>query len=88
MSIEQPPKANFSFKGLAFFCAAQATSAGLFVPVAIACVGPDAADLEKLPCDVAPYGTEAEAIRHAEQQAMHWAQYRVSVGSGQAPRQS
>lgn len=72
----------FAYRGRAFLCSAIRTPQGLFQPI-VTCVGssPLCADTT-LPQDTETYRTEAEALRHAEQQAERWADEQDRDGRG------
>jgi hypothetical protein len=77
---------TFSYRGRVFLCRAERLDDQTYRPVVI-CRGQSAGqpDIE-LPADTdnASYGTEAEALRHAEQQAIRWVHDRTGDGQGQA----
>ena len=80
---ETPLPNAFAYRGHAFFCSAVPTAEGLFQPV-VTCVGPSPPGARAvLPQDAEPYATEAEALRHAEQQAMKWVHEHENDGRGQ-----
>ncbi len=77
---------TFSYRGRLFLCRAERLDDQTYRPVVV-CRGasPGEGDIE-LPADTdnASYGTEAEALRHAEQQAMRWVHDRTEGAQGQA----
>ncbi|SEU23208.1 hypothetical protein [Variovorax sp. OV084] len=70
---------TFSYRGWLFSCAAQRIDELTFRPVVFYRHG-SGGEESRLPPDTdnVAYGSEAEALRHAEQQAMRWAQDRSS----------
>lgn len=79
---------TFSYLGWWFSCAAQRVDDQTFRPV-VFCSAYGGGDVEgpehRLPPDTdnVAYGSEGEALRHAEQQAMRWAHDRTGDGQGQ-----
>ncbi|MDM0106308.1 hypothetical protein QTH97_15280 [Variovorax sp. J22R24] len=61
----------FAHRGWAFLCGAQPDGQGNFLPV-VFCMGSAPGRQTELPRDTEAYATEAEAMRHAEQQAERW----------------
>ena len=61
----------FAYRGRAFLCGALAHDNGTFLPV-VTCVGPALGRETELPRDTDAYATAAEALRHAQQQAVRW----------------
>ncbi|NVM91549.1 hypothetical protein FHT32_005228 [Variovorax sp. SG517] len=77
---------TFSYRGRLFLCRAERLDDQTYRPVVI-CRTPSAGEDDiELPADTdnASYGTEAEALRHAEQQAMRWVHDRTEGAQGQA----
>ena len=78
-----------SYRGWQFSFGAQRTPTGLYRPVVQRLSGPlgtsDGAGPALLPDDTEEiaYATEAEALRHAQQQAMRWVHDRTGDGQGQ-----
>lgn len=73
----------FSFAGRAFVCAARRTDTGMFQPVVMyQASNGEGTGVVELPPDTDPYGTVAEALRHAEQQAVRWMHDRTGDGQG------
>jgi len=73
----------FSFAGRAFVCAARRTDTGLFQPVVMyRARDGEGGGVVQLPFDTEPYATLAEALRHAEQQAVRWMHDRTGDGQG------
>ena len=75
----------FIYRGWRFNFSAWPTPAGLFEPVVV-CIGQGPTDgAMRLPNDTdeIAYGTEAEALRHAQQKAMRWVHDRTGDGQGQ-----
>ena len=77
--------ATFTYRGWFFLCRAERIDDQTYRPV-VRCQrhGNTDQDIE-LPADTdnASYATEAEALRHAEQQAMRWVHDRTGDGQGQ-----
>jgi hypothetical protein len=71
----------FAYRGHAFLCGARKDGPDTFMPVTLRLS--DGGGQTTLPEDTDAYGTEAEAIRHAEQQAMRWVNDRTGDGQGQ-----
>jgi hypothetical protein len=73
------------FRGFRFGLSAEPTRGG-YVPVVVLVRGPGADPGTRLPTDTeqGAYRTEAEAIRHAEQQAIRWINDRTGMGHVQA----
>ena len=74
----------FVYQGWIFECSARLTERGVFEPVAV-CRGQDSQTADtRLPNDTdeTAYATEAEALRHAQQQAMRWVHDRTGDGQG------
>ncbi|PBI86920.1 hypothetical protein BKP43_41060 [Variovorax boronicumulans] len=78
---------TFSYLGWWFSCAAQRVDDQTFRPV-VFCRAHGGGNVEgaeqRLPPDTdnVAYGSEAEALRHAEQQAIRWAHDRTGDGQG------
>ncbi|QSI31896.1 hypothetical protein GNX71_20845 [Variovorax sp. RKNM96] len=76
---------TFTYRGWMFQCRAERIDDLTYRPV-VRCLGhsDNPEDIE-LPDDTdnASYGTEVEALRHAEQQAVRWVHDRTSDGQGQ-----
>jgi hypothetical protein len=81
----EPERDIFSYRGYLFFIDAQTVNAQSFRPVVILAEGPAVAERITLPDDTVEiaYGTRAEALRHAEQQAMRWVHDRTGTGQAQ-----
>ncbi len=76
---------TFTYRGWMFLCRAERIDDLTYRPV-VRCQGrSDKLEDIELPDDTdnASYGTEAEALRHAEQQAVRWVHDRTSDGQGQ-----
>lgn len=84
MQAPSTPESNFSYRGCRFACTTQRTGANIYVARVQHLQG--LGDLEgyELPQDADPYSTEAEALRHAEQQAIRWVNDRTRDGRGQS----
>lgn len=77
---DAPPPSTFG--GRTFVCAARRTQAGLFQPVVMCQAVEGHGGVTQLPSDTEPYATAAEALRHAEQQAVRWMHDRSGDGQG------
>jgi hypothetical protein len=76
---------TFSYRSRLFLCRAERLDDQTYRPVVI-CRGSSADPLDiELPADTdnASYGSEPEALRHAEQQAMRWVHDRTGDGQAQ-----
>lgn len=69
----------FVYRGYRFLCGAEKERPGQFRPVVIRKLGFPSEKQVLLMNDADLCRTEAEALRHAEQQAMHWADSRAEV---------
>jgi hypothetical protein len=77
---------TFTYRGRFFLCHAERLDDQTYRPVVVCrSPTPDGEDTQ-LPDDTenASYGTEAEALRHAEQQAVRWVHDRTGDGQGEA----
>jgi len=72
-------KVVFVYRGYHFLCSAEKERPAQFRPVVMRQLGWPSEKLEPLMNDADLCRTEAAALRHAEQQAMHWADSRVEV---------
>ena len=80
-----PQRHAFIYRDWHFSHSARRTPAGLYEPVVV-CTGLQGrSPPTTLPNDTdeMAYGTEAEALRHGEQQAMRWVHDRTGDGQGQ-----
>lgn len=75
--------APFIYRGCQFLCGVTQTDKGLYAPLVRYDRGLPDVEQFVLPPDAEPYGTPAEAMRHAEQQAMRWVHDRTGDGQGQ-----
>lgn len=73
---------TFTYRGCAFSCVPLACPGGTF-GVRVRYLSGALGGAEDLPEDAEPYGSEAEALRHGEQQAMRWVHDRTGDGQGQ-----
>lgn len=76
---------TFNYQGRLFLCRAERLDNQTYRPVVVCrALMPDGEDIQ-LPADTdnASYGSEAEALRHAEQQAVRWVNDRTGDGQGQ-----
>ncbi|MGK6306256.1 hypothetical protein [Variovorax sp. DT-64] len=69
----------FVYRGYHFICSAEKERPGQFRPIVIRQLGWPSEKLVPLMNDADLCRTEAEAVRHAEQQAMQWADSRAEV---------
>jgi hypothetical protein len=78
-------RVSFVYQGWQFFCSAERTAPGVYKPVVFYRERPPGQEEAMLPpdTDTAAYGSEAEALRHAEQQAIRWVHDRTGDGRGQ-----
>jgi hypothetical protein len=76
---------TFSYRGWQFHCGAQRGDRQTYWPVVFCCAGDSDEEAFRLPADTdnVAYGSEAEALRHAEQQAIRWVHDRTGDGQGQ-----
>ena len=75
-------KVVFLYRGYRFLCSAEKERPARFRPVVMRQLGWPSEKLEPLMNDADLCRTESEALRHAEQQAMHWTDSRVEVHQG------
>ena len=73
----------FEYGGCHFVCAAIELSKTLFQPRVLYQSGIFGPEKIPLPQDTEPYATEAEALRHAQQQATRWVHDKTGDGQGQ-----
>ena len=75
---------SLEYRGFRFELRAQSVRGG-YQPVVVLVRTPAEEEETQLPNDTEEivYGTEAEAIRHAEQQAMRWVHDRTGTGQAQ-----
>ncbi|MBT2299601.1 hypothetical protein J7E70_03905 [Variovorax paradoxus] len=76
---------SFAYRGFRFSLRAEPMNGSMFRPVAVLVDGPVDLKEAELPNDTdeVAYRTEAEALRHAEQQAMRWVHDRTDTGQAQ-----
>ena len=76
---------HFAYRGWQFRCSTAPMPGDTFKPVAICVGGPSVTGQIELPNDTSEfaYATAAEALRHAEQQAMRWVHDRTGTGKTQ-----
>jgi hypothetical protein len=72
----------FEYRGCSFLCSAVQEPSGLFQAHVLYQSGLLGVERIALPVDTAPYASAAEALRHAEQQAVRWANDRTGDGQG------
>jgi len=73
----------FVYRGCHFMCAAVEQDGSLFEPRVLYKFGMPGQDEIPLPVDTAPYASAAEALRHAQQQAVRWVHDQTGNGQGQ-----
>ncbi|VTU36028.1 hypothetical protein H4CHR_03810 [Variovorax sp. PBS-H4] len=75
---------SLEYRGFRFELRAEAARGG-YEPIVVLVRTPADEEETPLPTDTEEivYGTEAEAIRHAEQQAMRWVHDRTGTGQAQ-----
>ncbi|SFQ29400.1 hypothetical protein SAMN05216567_113107 [Variovorax sp. OK605] len=73
---------QFVYRGSVFSCTPLPCLGGTF-GVRVRYLSGALASAEDLPEDAEPYRSEAEALRHGEQQAMRWVHDRTGEGQGQ-----
>ena len=75
---------TFDYRGWLVSCGTRRTDRGVYEPVVFCRSGNSDEENIRLPADTdnAAYATEAEALRHGEQQAMRWIHERSGVRSG------
>jgi hypothetical protein len=76
---------DFDYRGWRFTYSARRMASGIYRPVVV-CLGQGPGHREQaLPDDTDEigYASEAEALRHAEQQAVRWVHDRTGDGQGQ-----
>lgn len=78
-----PGSRSFAYRGIRFTLSVQAHGTGLFMPRVLYLTGLPDTEQTLLPEDSDPYAWAAEAWRHAEQQAVRWANDRSGDGQGQ-----
>jgi hypothetical protein len=76
---------TFHYRGWLFSCGTQRMDERTFRPVVFCRFASPGSHESRLPSDTDndAYGSEAEALRHAEQQAIRWAHDRSGDGQGQ-----
>jgi hypothetical protein len=70
----------FAYKDCQFICSAKPAANGTFEPRVIYQGGIEAVRQVELPPDTDAYASAAEALRHAEQQAVRWVNERTGEG--------
>ncbi|MDM0111380.1 hypothetical protein QTI66_04420 [Variovorax sp. J22R133] len=73
----------FDYRNFHFLLRVEPRDANLFMPGVRCESGPPGTQPVALPPDADPYASEAEAWRHAEQQAMRWVHDRTGDSQGQ-----
>jgi hypothetical protein len=76
-------ESSFTYRGCRFACMAISSGPDVFAAQVEYLDGLGEFDRCMLPQDADPYGTAAEALRHAQQQAMRWVNDRTGDGQGQ-----
>jgi hypothetical protein len=76
---------SFAYRGFRFSLRAEPMNGSMYRPVVVLFDGPVDVKEGELPNDTdeVAYRTEAEALRHAEQQAMRWVHDRTGTGQAQ-----
>lgn len=72
----------FDYEGHRFALATERQPTGTFLARVAVADGADGQALRALPQDTKGYASEAEALRHAEQQAVRWAHDQSGDGQG------
>ena len=72
----------FQYRGCEFLLQAQETEEHFFLPRVFYQSGLPGIEPMTLQADAEPYGSEAEAWRHAQQQAVRWVHDRTGDGQG------
>ncbi len=72
----------FTYRGCHFICSASAAAGSLYQPHVLYQHGLGGLEQMALPLDTEPYASAAEALRHAEQQAVRWVHDRTGDGQG------
>lgn len=73
---------RFDYHGCTFTCSVVETATGLFASHVRYEHGISGVEQIILPEDTDPYASSAEALRHAEQQAVRWVHDRTGDGRG------
>ncbi len=73
---------SFTYHGCHFICSAREAGRTLYQPHVLYQHGLSGVEQMALPIDTEPYGSAAEALRHAEQQAVRWVHDRTGDGQG------
>lgn len=81
-AITSSPDRDFAYHGAQFLLSVHGTAAGLYLPHVLYRHGLANIAQIALPVDADPYASEAEAWRHAEQQAVRWVHDRTGDGQG------
>lgn len=74
----------FVYRGCHFLCDASPVADGLYQPHVLYRHGLSGLEHMALPIDTEPYASKAEAVRHAEQQAVRWVHDRTGDGQGRS----
>ncbi|MEJ8852696.1 hypothetical protein [Variovorax rhizosphaerae] len=72
----------FHYRGYDFMCTAHPVDEATFQPRVLCLRGNDSVQQVELLQDSDAYGSLAEALRHAEQQAVRWVHDRTGDGQG------
>jgi hypothetical protein len=72
----------FEYRGCSFICSAVQEPSGLYRGHVLYRSGLLGVEQTALPVDTDPYASAAEALRHAEQQAVRWTNDRTGDGKG------
>lgn len=79
MNLDMP----FEYRECRFICSVVELGGDLFQPHVLYQFGVPGVEQVELPRDSEPYSTSAEALRHAQQQAVRWVHDRIGDGQGQ-----
>lgn len=83
--MNEEQRHEFVYRGWRFAYCARRMATGVYRPEVV-CLGEGTATKETMlpnDTDEIAYATEAEALRHAQQQAMRWVHDRTGDGQGQ-----
>lgn len=73
----------FEYRGCHFTCSVHQSGPDAYQPLVLYRYGLMTLEQIALPEDTAPYATAAEAMRHAQQQAVRWTHDRTGSNAGQ-----
>ena len=75
--METPVERSFMYQNFHFTVVVESMATGLFLARVRCLSAPDGQEPAVLPPNANPYGSEEEAMRHGEQQAMQWVHERT-----------